>query len=81
MSLHLGVDKGSQDVGGDWQVGEDELRLLVEAEQRKIVPQLHDLYGSLLLEIESKDENRKTHEHPLSTFPFVSQRIGRTSLT
>lgn len=49
VSLHLGVDKGPQDVGGDGQVGEDQLGLLMEAEQGEVVPQLHGLDGVLLL--------------------------------
>lgn len=49
MSLDLGVNKGPQNVGCDWKVDEDELGLLVEAEQGEVVAQLHGLDGVLLL--------------------------------
>lgn len=49
VSLHLRVDKGPQDMCGDRQVREDQLGLLMEAEQGEVVPQLHGLDGILLL--------------------------------
>lgn len=49
VSLDLGVDKSPQDVGRDGKIYEDQLRLLVEAEEREVVPQLHRLDGVLLL--------------------------------
>lgn len=49
MSLDLGVNKGAQNVGSDWKVGEDKLRLLMKAEEREVVPQLHGLNGTFLL--------------------------------
>lgn len=49
MSLDLGVDKSPQNVGCDWKVDEDELGLLMKAEQGEVVPQLHCLDGVLLL--------------------------------
>lgn len=49
VSLDLGVNKSPQNVGCDWQVDEDELGLLVKAEQGEVVAQLHCLDGVLLL--------------------------------
>ena len=49
MSLDLGLDKGPQDVVGHGQVGEDELGLLVEAEQGEVVAQFHGLDSVFLL--------------------------------
>lgn len=49
VSLDLGVDKSPQDVGRDGKVDEDQLRLLMEAEEREVVPQLHRLDGVFLL--------------------------------
>lgn len=49
MSLDLGVNKSPQNVGCDWKVDEDELGLLMEAEQGEVVAQLHCLDGILLL--------------------------------
>lgn len=49
VSLDLRVDKRAENVGRDGKVGEDELRLLVKAEQGEVVTQLHGLDGVLLL--------------------------------
>lgn len=49
MSLDLGVNKSPQNVGCDWQVDEDELGLLMKAEEGEVVAQLHCLDGVLLL--------------------------------
>lgn len=49
VALDLGVDKSPQDVGCDGKVDEDQLRLLMEAEEREVVPQLHRLDGVFLL--------------------------------
>jgi hypothetical protein len=49
VSLDLGLDKGPQDVVGHRQVGEDELSLLVEAEQGEVVSQFHGLDSVFLL--------------------------------
>lgn len=49
MSLHLGVDKSSQDVRCDWKVREDKLCFLVKAEQGEVVAQLHGLNSVFLL--------------------------------
>lgn len=49
VSLDLGVDKSPQDVGRDGKIDEDQLRLLMEAEEREVVPQLHRLDGVFLL--------------------------------
>lgn len=49
VSLDLGVHKSSKNVGGDRKVDEDELRLLVKAEEGEVVPQLHGLDGIFLL--------------------------------
>ena len=49
VSLDLGVNKSPEDVGCDGKVDEDELRLLVEAEQGEVVTQLHRLNGVFLL--------------------------------
>lgn len=49
MSLDLGVNESPEDVGCDGKVDEDELRLLVEAEQGEVVTQLHRLNGVFLL--------------------------------
>lgn len=49
VSLDLGVDKSPQDVGRDGKIYEDQLRLLMEAEEREVVPQLHRLDGVFLL--------------------------------
>lgn len=64
MSLHLGVNKSSQDVRRDWKVGEDKLRLLMKAEQGEVVPQLHGLNGTFLLLIQKKKtHNRNSSYH------------------
>lgn len=49
VSLDLGVHKCPQNVGCDWKVDEDELCLLMKAEQGEVVPQLHRLNGIFLL--------------------------------
>lgn len=49
MSLDLGINKSPQNAGCDGKVDEDELRLLVEAEQGEVVAQLHRLNGTFLL--------------------------------
>lgn len=49
MPLDLGVDEGPEDVGGEGQVRVDQLRLLVQAVQREVIPKLHRLDGVLLL--------------------------------
>lgn len=49
MSLDLGVHKSPQNVGSDWKVDEDELGLLMKAEEGEVVAQLHGLDGVLLL--------------------------------
>lgn len=55
VSLDLGVDKSPEDVGRDGKIYEDQLRLLMEAEKREVVSQLHRLDGVfLLLETEGK---------------------------
>lgn len=54
MSLDLGVNESPQNVGCDGKVDEDQLRLLMEAEEREVVSQLHGLDGVLLLLTERK---------------------------
>lgn len=49
VPLDLGVDEGPEDVGGEGQVRVDQLRLLVQAVQREVIPKLHRLDGVLLL--------------------------------
>lgn len=49
VSLDLGVNESPQNVGCDGKVDEDQLRLLMEAEEREVVPQLHGLDGVFLL--------------------------------
>lgn len=49
VALDLGVDKSPQDVGRDGKVDEDQLRLLMKAEEREVVSQLHRLDGVFLL--------------------------------
>lgn len=49
VSLDLGVNKSPQNVGCDWKVDEDELGLLMKAEEGEVVAQLHCLDGVLLL--------------------------------
>lgn len=49
VSLDLGVNKSPQNVGCDWKVDEDELCLLMKAEQGEVVPELHRLNGVFLL--------------------------------
>lgn len=49
MSLDLGVNEGPQNVGCDRKVDEDELCLLMKAEQGEVVTQLHRLNGVFLL--------------------------------
>lgn len=49
MSLDLGVNESPQNVGCDGKVDEDQLCLLMEAEEREVVPQLHGLDGVFLL--------------------------------
>lgn len=49
VSLDLGVNESPQNVGCDWKVDEDELCLLMKAEQGEVVTQLHGLNGVLLL--------------------------------
>lgn len=49
VPLDLGVNESPEDVGSDWKVGEDELRLLMKAEQGEVVAQLHGLDGIFLL--------------------------------
>lgn len=49
VSLDLGVNKSSQNVGCDWKVVEDKLCFLMKAEQGEVVPQLHGLNGVFLL--------------------------------
>lgn len=49
VSLDLRVNKSPQNVGCDWKVDEDKLRLLVKAEQGEVVTQLHRLNGVFLL--------------------------------
>lgn len=50
VSLDLGVNKSPKNVGCDWKVGEDKLCLLMKAEQREVVTQLHGLNGVFLLQ-------------------------------
>lgn len=49
VSLDLWVNEGPQNVRCDWKVDEDELRLLMKAEQGEVVTQLHALNGVFLL--------------------------------
>lgn len=49
VSLDLGVNEGPQNVGCDRKVDEDELCLLMKAEQGEVVTQLHGLNGVFLL--------------------------------
>lgn len=49
VSLNLGVDESPEDVGSDGKVGEDELCLLMKAEQGEVVSQLHGLNSTFLL--------------------------------
>lgn len=49
VSLDLGVNKSPQNVGCDWKVDEDKLRLLMKAEQGEVVTQLHRQNGIFLL--------------------------------
>lgn len=58
VSLDLRVDKRAENVGRDGKVGEDELRLLVKAEQGEVVTQLHGLDGVLLLDSGRKNNNK-----------------------
>lgn len=50
VPLDLRVDEGPEDVGGEGQVDMDQLRLLVQAVQREVVPKLHRLNRVLLLQ-------------------------------
>lgn len=73
MSLDLGVNKSPQNVGRDREVDEDELCLLVEAEQGEVVTQLHGLNGVLLLLTQRQKRNSRYH-HLLNDESFKKQK-------
>lgn len=52
VSLDLGVHKSPKNVRRDREVGEDQLCLLMEAEQGEVVTQLHYLNSIFLLKEE-----------------------------
>jgi hypothetical protein len=49
VALDVRVDEGPEDVRGEGQVGVDQLRLLVQAVQGEVVPELHAVDHVLLL--------------------------------
>lgn len=71
VTLNLGVDKGPQNVRCERQVDVDELRLLMQAIQGEVIPQLHGYDRVFLLkeeELSDQEEGGRKEKQEKTAF-------------